>query len=225
MESELPERLIAEHKDEQKRRSNAAKDAVEWFLADDRVGEMLPRREAIRALAEHMDSSLEAAAVAISDTVGDIVDPVQQMIVPSGRYVGVLGYEVYSDAGAYGYIDYDDRKRDRKRVVCARCVEKHDYDEQITHATQGEGTCPDDATWEQLLARITSHYTNEHTQGPDEIEPGASLLSGTTISGNQTWHAGNDGLGSGLSADVVEGEVNLVDANSRLVVPTGTDRF
>jgi len=42
---------------------------------------------------------------------------------------------------------------------------------------------------------------------PDvDLEPGASLASGTTIGGNTAWHAGNDGTGSGLDADLLDGQ-------------------
>jgi len=37
------------------------------------------------------------------------------------------------------------------------------------------------------------------------VEVGASLVSGTTIAGNTTWHAGNDGSGSALDADTLRG--------------------
>jgi hypothetical protein len=77
-------------------------------------------------------------------------------------------------------------------VVCARCVEKHTYDENITHATQGEGSSNSDATWQQLLNKVTSHYATQHTTSPSHIEPGASLVSGTTISGNTAFHSGNE---------------------------------
>ncbi len=40
---------------------------------------------------------------------------------------------------------------------------------------------------------------------PDvDVQPGASLVSGTTIGGNEAWHAGNDGTGSGLDADTLD---------------------
>jgi hypothetical protein len=77
-------------------------------------------------------------------------------------------------------------------VVCARCVEKHRYDENITHATQGEGSSKPDATWQGLLDKVTSHYATNHSAAPSKIEPGASLVSGTTISGNTAFHAGNE---------------------------------
>jgi hypothetical protein len=225
MDSKDPDGLIEEHKQNQELRGKLAKDALEWFLEDENVGRLFPRRDAIQELSDHMGVSVEESSTAISDTVGDIVDPVQQIIGSENKYVGIIEYHLYEDEGAYGYIDFDDRKGKRKRVVCARCVEKYDYDEKITHATQGEGSANDNASWQQLLNKVTSHYSKDHTQSPSNVEPGASLVSGTTISGNETWHAGNDGLGSGLKADEVEGKVNLVDENSRLIIPTGTDKF
>jgi len=143
--------------------------------------------------------------VALSDVVGDIVDPLQQILREGERYVGIIEYREYPSEGAYGYIDFDDKYGERKRVVCARCVETEEFDDNISHATEGEGSVPDSASWNQLLNTVTSHYTKSHTEAPINIEVGASLLSGTTIAGNESWHAGNDGSGSGLDADVLQG--------------------
>lgn len=41
----------------------------------------------------------------------------------------------------------------------------------------------------------------------DEITTGATLASGTTVGGNQVYHLGNDGSGSGLDAETVGGEM------------------
>jgi len=40
----------------------------------------------------------------------------------------------------------------------------------------------------------------------DEVTTGATLASGTTVGGNQVYHVGNDGAGSGLDAETVDGE-------------------
>jgi len=40
----------------------------------------------------------------------------------------------------------------------------------------------------------------------DEVTTGATLDSGTTIGGNQVFHLGNDGRGSGLDAETVDGK-------------------
>lgn len=157
-------------------------------------------------LCEELNITEKEANRAISYTVGDIVDPVQQIINTDGRYVGVIEYKVFNEEGAYGYVDFDDVKGRRKRVVCARCVEQHKYDHNITHATQGEGSSDTDSDWQDLLNKVTSHYADSHSKPPKNIEPGASLVSGTTISGNISFHVGNDGPGSGLDADTVGGE-------------------
>ena len=191
MDSKDPDELITEVQQEQQTRGELAKDALQWFL-DDNVGEFFPRGDVVEELSEGLDIGPARANVSISDTVGDIVDPVQQITRHNEKYVGVIDYKVFSDEGAYGYVDFDDRKGERKRVVCARCVEKYKYDENITHATQGEGSSKPDATWQQLLNKVTSHYADAHTKSPSTIEPGASLVSGTTISGNTAFHAGNE---------------------------------
>jgi len=205
MDSKDPDELITEVQEEQQTRGELATEALQWFL-DGNVGKLFPRGEVVEELSEELDINPARANVSISDTVGDIVDPVQQIAKSNEKYVGVIEYKVFNDEGAYGYVDFDDRKGKRKRVVCARCVEKHKYDENITHATQGEGSSKSDATWQQLLNKVTGHYADVHTHGPETVRPGASLLSGTTISGNVTFHQGNDGIGSGLDADTVDGK-------------------
>jgi hypothetical protein len=204
MDSRNPSELIEEVKQEQETRSELAVEALQWFL-DGNVGELFPRGDVVDRLSNELDITNRQANTAISDTVGDIVDPVQQIVKGNKKYVGVIDYKIFNDEGAYGYVDFDDRKGQRKRVVCARCVEKHKYDENITHATQGEGSSNSDATWQQLLNRVTSHYASQHITSPSSIESGASLVSGTTISGNTAFHKGNDGQGSGLSADTLRG--------------------
>lgn len=205
MESYAPEQLITKHQEQQESRGELAEQALEWFLQNDVVGQLYPRLEVVGELADHMGVASDRANMALSDTVGDIVDPVQQVATLDGKYVGVIEYTPFTQEGAYGYVDFDDRKGRRKRVVCAKCVEDNEYDENISHATQGEGTSSTEATWDQLLNKITSHYVDSHDEGPSEIQPGAALLSGTTIDGNTSFHAGNDGPGSGLDADTVDG--------------------
>jgi len=202
MDSRNPDKLINKVKEEQESRGELATEALQWFL-DDNVGELFARSDVVDKLSQELNITSEQANTAVADTVGDIVDPVQQIVKSNEKYVGVIDYKIFNDEGAYGYVDFDNRKGKRKRVVCARCVEKHTYDENITHATQGEGSSNADATWQQLLNKITSHYVTQHNTAPSEIEPGASLVQGTTISGNSVFHTGNDGKGSGLNADKI----------------------
>jgi len=201
MDSWNPDELITEVKEEQQTRGELATEALQSFL-DGNVGELFPRGDVVDRLSNELDITNRQANTAISDTVGDIVDPVQQIVKGNKKYVGVIDYKIFNDEGAYGYIDFDDRKGKRKRVVCARCVEKHTYDENINHATQGEGSSNVDATWQQLLNKVTSHYAAQHTTSPSHIEPGASLVSGTTISGNTSFHAGNESTITANSADL-----------------------
>jgi len=201
MDSWNPDELITEVKEEQQTRGELATEALQSFL-DGNVGELFPRGDVVDRLSDELDITNRQANTALSDTVGDIVDPVQQIVKGNKKYVGVIDYKIFNDEGAYGYVDFDDRKGKRKRVVCARCVEKHTYDENINHATQGEGSSNVDATWQQLLNKVTSHYAAQHTTSPSHIEPGASLVSGTTISGNTSFHAGNESTITANSADL-----------------------
>jgi len=201
MEGVDPESLFEDVKEEQNRRTQNATEVIEWFLQEENIGEMYPRSSIVDEISDELSLPATQANVALSDVVGDIVDPLQQILREGERYVGIIEYREYPSEGAYGYIDFDDKYGERKRVVCARCVETEEFDDNISHATEGEGSVPDSASWNQLLNTVTSHYTKSHTEAPANIEVGASLLSGTTIAGNESWHAGNDGSGSGLSAD------------------------
>lgn len=200
MNSKNPQELIDEVQQEQQTRSEVAKQVLQWFL-DGNQQELFPRTEVVEQISGELDLSLERAQLGITDTVGDIVDPVQQ-VISKQKYVGIIDYKVFADEGAYGYVDYDDRRGNRKRVVCARCVERAQYDEEVVHATQGEGSSSEDASWQQLLNKITSHYANSHTKVPENIEPGASLVNGTTISGNTAFHQGNE---SSINHDSIGG--------------------
>jgi len=211
MDSKNPDELIEQVKEEQQTRGELAIDALQWFL-DDNVGEFFPRDGVVKELSQELGVSTSRANVAISDTVGDIVDPVQQITKHNEKYVGVIEYQVFSDEGAYGYVDFDDRKGKRKRVVCARCVEKYKYDENVTHATQGEGSSDKNATWQQLLNKVTGHYADDHIKPPSDIEPGASLVSGTTIGGNTAYHTGN-------LAD--RGAVTITPSTTNQTIPEG----
>jgi len=188
-----PETLIQEAEQEKQNRGELAQEALHWFLRDENLGEMHPRSDVVAELVEELGISTRRADLSISDTVGDIVDPVQQITKGPDRFVGIVEYKVFSEAGAYGYIDYDDTLGPRKRVVCAKCVEEATHDSEVSHATEGEGSSGGEESWSSLLDKVTAHYTQAHSEAPSEIEPGASLVNGTTIASNTAFHAGNEG--------------------------------
>jgi hypothetical protein len=203
MEEVDPETALTAVESERERRRERAVDALEWFRG--RAG-LVPRAEAVSALAAAHDWSEAQANRAIGDVVGDLVDPVQQVVHPErGKLVGVIEYHEYPKSGAYGYTDYDDVDGRRKRVVCSQCVAEADSDAEVAHATEGKGTAPAEATWAELCAIVEDHHDTAHDAEPSEVEVGASLASGTTISGSTAFHKGNDGIGSGLDADSLEG--------------------
>lgn len=193
----------AEGEAEKRRRLSSA--ALQWFTAESRIGGLYLRSEAIGSIAATEGISVQSAAAAIRGTVGDAVDPVQQVEAGGDKYVGVIDYRTYPDAGAYGYIHFNDAHGRLKRVVCARCVEKHTADTQVAHATEGSGDAEMGADWSKLVRLVERHHAESHTQEAQSIEPGASLLSNTTIAGNKAFHTGNDGPSSGLDADTLQG--------------------
>jgi len=68
------------------------------------------------------------------------------------------------------------------------------------------GSFGDGASWDELVAGIHQHYEQAHDSVPEDVETGATLASGTTIGGNSAFHQGNDGSGSGLTADTLRGK-------------------
>lgn len=179
------------------------RDAADWF--HDREGEMIERDETRDLLADDLNVDDDVAQSLIAELVGDDVDPITQVRANGSKYVGVAEFKEFD--GAYGYLDYHDLHGKRNRVICAQCVHEATYDTEVTHATAGdpEGSYGPNADYSDLLEGIHDHYEDAHDVIPKKVETGASLVSGTTIGGNTAWHAGNDGSGSGLDADTVDG--------------------
>lgn len=48
----------------------------------------------------------------------------------------------------------------------------------------------------------------------DEVSTGAELSTGTTVSGNKAYHLGNDGQGSGLDVDTVDGTLPVISGGN-----------
>lgn len=189
MDAKDPSSIIEEQNKQQNLKSNIAQNVLEWFLAKE-TNELYLRNDVIKRLSNKLDTSTENVDKALSYTVSDIVDPVQQITVNQDQYVGVIEYKEYPEKGAYGYVHFDDVKGKNKRVVCAQCVKEANSDTEITHATESMGTADANTTWSRLLDKIVEHYANSHDTVPDNITPGASLLSGTTIAGNRSVHVG-----------------------------------
>ena len=201
----------------------------------DNEGELFTRTEAISLLEEEVDIDSTTAARTLGQLVGDTVDPIIQIEHEGEKYVGII--EFHEFAGAYGYINYDDLFGQGKRVVCQQCVNDATLDAEVTHATENDpvGSFSGGATWDELLAGIHEHYEQAHESVPEDVATGATLASGTTIGGNTAWHAGNDGSGSGLTADGVsvfattgdvtglsKGDLVFIDSDNSLYVEDGT---
>jgi hypothetical protein len=220
VETHDPEKVLDEAERERKESIENAQEALKFFIEE--VDGLIEWEDVESELAEYLGIEQSKAKRALTQIVGDIVDPVQQIGTAEDRYVGIIEFSEFSDAGAYGYTHYSDTHGRRNRVVCAKCVKEKESDSEVSHATQGEGTNSKNATWEQLLNRVTSHYADAHDSAPKEIDIGASLISGTTMGGNQAWHNGNvsgesnisvgntsvevspQGSGSGLNADELQ---------------------
>lgn len=193
MESFSPDELTSRAKQQQEETSTLAGEIVRWFIQEKHLGEMYQKENVIQRLSEYTSSPVDKARNGLQSVIGDIVDPVQQIVVDGDRYVGAIEYIEFEDSGAYGYIHFDDRLGKRKRVVCAKCVQEETLDENVVHATQGQGSSDIDATWDGLVNKVKAHYNRSHDSQPEEIYPGASLVSGTTIGGNTAFHQGNEG--------------------------------
>lgn len=198
-----PDQIIQESESESKSLREDAQTVAEWFIENQES--LFKRNEVIEDIASLLDSQESWANKCIGELVGDLADPVQQVVKDQSKYVGVIQYKEFSDVGSYGYVHLDDLEGKKNRIICARCVEKYNDDSNVTHATEGQGTVDNFVSWEVLQNKMVAHYHDAHIVSPKDIEVGASLLSGTTIAGNISFHAGNDGSGSGLDADTVDG--------------------
>lgn len=216
-----PESVIRSAEKEKSEVYGMVNDAATYFLK--KQGNLFPREEAHEKIEEHLGVSTRMAGKILASLVGDDVDPIIQVENGEGRFIGVVEYK--TGDGWYGYIDYDDMLGDRKCVICAQCVKENRTDDSITKAVEGEGSFKGRNTYSygELEEAIHLHYENAHDGvRPRDVEVGASLISGTTIGGNTSWHAGNDGSGSGLAPDpttIQEGgtvAVNVEDLASGL---------
>ena len=195
--------ILEQAESEQQNILKHTRDAADWF--HDREGELFKQEEARDRLADDLNVDDDVAQSLIAELVGDDVDPIVQARAQGVKYVGVAEFKEFD--GAYGYLDYHDLYGKRRRVICAQCVHEATHDREVTHATAAdpEGSYGPDATYSELLSGIHDHYEDAHDEIPENVETGASLVSGTTIGGNTAWHAGNDGGGSNLNADMVDG--------------------
>jgi len=135
----------------------------------------------------------------IVQVVNDSVDPVQQVMVDGDKYIGVISYDEHD--GWYEYTRWDDAAGEVNMGVCAKCVAEASSVDEVSR-TIGDNT-------DIAKEKFENHYLDEHTVKPDEIETGATLLSGTTINSNEAIHPGMDGTGSGVDADFVKGNEAL----------------
>jgi len=131
--------------------------------------------------------------------VDDSVDPVQQVLVDGEKYVGVIQFEEHD--GWYEYTRWSDSAGEVRIGVCARCVQQAETPAEVSR-TIGDST-------EIAQEKFENHYEESHESRPDEVNTGATLLSGTTINGNTAIHPGMDGHGSGVDADFVLGNEAL----------------
>jgi len=199
------ETVLTEATPRQERVADILRDGADWF--HDHEGKLFERSEALDTLTDELDCSRRTAGAVLAELTGDTVDPIVQIRSDEAQYYGIVEYVEFDDA--YGYIEYDDITGEHKRVVCAQCVHDVDVDTAVAHATAGDpsgqfGDQPN-ADYDELHQAVREHYTAAHRTTPDTVETGANLASDTTIGGNKSWHAGNDGSNSGLNADTLDG--------------------
>lgn len=198
------EEVIEQAKQQQESVNQNLREAAEWFHDYyENEGDLLERQQAITNIKQHLGVERNVAARIIANLVGDIVDPITQVNTFEGKYVGVIDYDegdIY-----YSYIEHNDSIGERRVVVCAQCVHDHEHEANITHAKEYSGSF-EEATKAELVQAVRDHFDKDHAGvDPADVQTGATLLSGTTIAGNEAWHAGNDGAGSNLDADSVDG--------------------
>lgn len=140
----------------------------------------------------------------IVQVINDSIDPIQQVLVNGEKYIGVISFEEHN--GWYEYTRWDDKAGEVSVGVCAKCVKKSEYTNEVSRTIDESTSISEE--------KFVKHYSDEHTVKPDEIETGATLLSGTTINSNEVIHPGMDGSGSTVDAERIKG--NTVSSLLRL---------
>jgi hypothetical protein len=189
------EQIIEGAEDQRQEKQDLLRPVAEFF--HDHEGELFERYEAVSKLttADSVPSSDKRTLhQVVGNLAADRVDPVQNVVRDSAKYVGVIDYGEHDYW--YEYVEVDDVRGRQNVGVCAKCVKEADNDAQVA---KGIGTT------EELADRIEDHYSDEHSESPESVETGATLVSGTTIAGNNAIHSANDGVGSGLDADTFRG--------------------
>jgi len=196
------EKVIEQAKEEKQRERDLLRPVAEWF--HEREGKLFTRQEAVDLLVDELSANDERLLNrVVANLATDRVDPVQNVVTDDGKYVGVLDYGEHSFW--YEYVEVDDVHGRMNVGVCAQCVSEASSDAEVA---RGCGTT------EELAERIADHYSDEHSESPDSVETGATLVSGTTIAGNSAINSANDGVGSGLDADTFRGSETIVLQNT-----------
>jgi len=203
-----PDEVISKASLEKDAIQDNIREVADWF--HDNEGDMFKRDDVIDTLSEQVNiecpDHIELETFTnklMSSLVGDHVDPVQQISNMQGKYVGVIQYDEHD--GFYTFKEYHDIEGEYVRGVCAGCVHQSTKSsEPFTRHTGNFGNEPIDGSIGELCEVMKTHVDTVH-EDVENIETGATLASGTTISSNTAYHAGNDGVGSGLSADDVDG--------------------
>lgn len=187
--------IIEQAKAEKERERELLRDVAEFF--HEHEGELFERYEAVSKLTEADSISSDDERLlhrVVGNLAADRVDPVQNVVKDDAKYIGVIEYAEHDYW--YEYVEHDDVHGRVNVGVCAQCVQDADNDAQVA---KGVGTT------EELSEKIRDHYDAEHSEDPESVETGATLVAGTTIAGNSAIHSANDGVGSGLDADLYRG--------------------
>lgn len=189
MEGKNPEDLINQAEEQKHRVANDSLEVFSWFSDDS--GEMFLASKVVEAISEDFNWESQRVRRAITGLVDDTLDPVQQLVLNGTAHIGIIEYKEFQDFGGYGFLEYDDTLGQRKNVVCAKCVSEKQYTSEPFRAVEGYGRHPEPCSYNHLLEHLEQHYSESHSDRPDEIQVGASLVSGTTISSNTAIHGGN----------------------------------
>jgi hypothetical protein len=189
------EKIIEQVSEQREQRQQLLRPVAEFF--HEHEGELFERYEAVEKLIEAEDIPSDDERIlhqVVGNLASDRVDPVQNVVADDGKYVGVLDYDEHDYW--YEYVEVDDVKGRMNVGVCAQCVSEATSDANVA---KGIGTT------EELAKKIKDHYAKKHTESPEEVKTGATLVSGTTIAGNDAITTSTDAVAAGLNADTVQG--------------------
>lgn len=192
-----PDEAIQEVEEKKQEHIDEARNILLFFMEN--IGDLYNIDDIVSMMEDEQGMDSEVARRATLHLATDKADPVQIVSTDDGSLVGII--EFMEGDFWYGYEQYDDTRGRNRRIVCSQCVSENRHDSDVGVA-RGHDFEQDNIGYDEISQWFyENHFEQAHSINPGDVEldVGASLASGTTIGGNESWHNGNVTGGTGIS--------------------------